>query len=172
MKRIHRRRPTHRLDIEELAKAIHRHYCETERALGKTAETNRALRPWEELPEDLREANRAQAMDIPHKLHLLGYELTTTGGVDPAGVAFSPAEVEKLAVREHRRWADERRAQGWTRGAVRDDARKRHPLLVAWEELADEEKDKDRRAVLNVTRWVKQAGFRLRKLGSDDSILR
>ena len=56
--RIYRLVPMRRLDIEELAKAIHALYCEEAKGRGETPDTNPSCRPWNELSEDLREANR------------------------------------------------------------------------------------------------------------------
>ena len=58
----------------------------------------------------------------------------------------------------------ERQRNGWTHGAVRDNARKIHPLLVEWSALPEVEKDKDRAAVRNLPGLVEKAGFRVRKL--------
>ena len=42
-----------------------------------------------------------------------------------------------MAESEHRRWCDERRADGWTRGHELDVQEKRHPDLVPWSELSE-----------------------------------
>jgi class 3 adenylate cyclase/tetratricopeptide (TPR) repeat protein len=163
--RIYRVIPKRSLDIEELAKAIHELYCAKSKAKGQSPETNSAMRPWEELPEDLRDSNRAQAADIPNKLNRLGYELAPSHGLVPAKLQLAVGDVEDLAIREHDRWMNERRRNGWTYGTVRDNSRKHHPLLVPWDQLAEEERDKDRDAVRNLPLLIEKAGFRLRKLG-------
>ena len=163
--RIYRVIPKRSLDIEELAKAIHALYCAKALANGQRPEMNIAMRPWEELPEDLRDSNRAQAADIPNKLNRLGYELAPSHGLVPAKLQLAVGDVEDLAIREHDRWMNERRRNGWTYGTVRDNSRKHHPLLVPWDQLAEEERDKDRDAVRNLPLLIEKAGFRLRKLG-------
>jgi hypothetical protein len=77
---------------------------------------------------------------------------------------ISPAQLEELSIREHKRWAAERERQGWTYGTQRDNARKLHPSLVPWEELSEAEKQKDRDTVNNIPRLIGLAGFRVRKL--------
>ncbi|MEM7327711.1 MAG: RyR domain-containing protein [Pseudomonadota bacterium] len=44
---------------------------------------------------------------------------------------------------QHVQWMDQRRAQGWTYGPVRDDDRKTHPMLVPFSELPIMEQKKD-----------------------------
>lgn len=165
--RIYRVLPKRELMIEPLARAAHERYRAESRARGETEASNPAMREWENLPEDLRGANRAQVADIPNKLRLLGYEIAPLHGLDPATVPISDEWMDFLARREHSRWAAERRRQGWTFGTPRDNARKRHPLLVTWEELSEPEREKDRDAVRNVAWLLSHAGFRLRKLAAD-----
>jgi class 3 adenylate cyclase/tetratricopeptide (TPR) repeat protein len=95
--RIYRLAPARRLDIEELARAIHDLYCEEEQSRGQTLETNSMLRSWDKLPEDIRDANRAQAADIPNKLHMLGYELAHRHGVKAAEMHLDPERAEAVA---------------------------------------------------------------------------
>jgi len=161
--RIYRLNPTQRLDIEELAKAIHESYCEEARKRNETVETNAALQRWEELAEDKRDANRAQAADIRNKLGMLGYELTVRGGIDPADMLLPTERVEAIAQHEHLRWMAERRRDGWIYAEKRDDALKHHNLLVEWDLLNEDEKDKDRVTVRNLPIWIARAGFRVRK---------
>jgi class 3 adenylate cyclase len=164
--RIYRVVPQRILATEELAQAAHALYCEEQARLGKTPADNSALRPWNELAEDLRDANRAQVADIPNKLSFLGYELAPSNGLDPLELEIDAAQLEALSVREHDRWMRERLRQGWTYGPERDDARKHHPSLIPWEALSESEKQKDRDTVVNLRRFIKQAGFRVRKLSA------
>jgi class 3 adenylate cyclase len=163
--RIYRVVPKRVLGLEELAKAAHQDYCDESTARGDTIATNSSLRPWEELTEDLREANRAQVADIPKKLGLLGLELAPSYGMHPSEIAMSDAQVEALAIREHERWMAERQSMGWTYAPKRDNARKHHPLLVPWESLSELEKEKDRDTIRNLPRLVERAGFRVRRTG-------
>jgi voltage-gated potassium channel Kch len=129
--------------LEDMARAGHRAYMAAAMARGETPAVNPSMVPWEELPEDLREANRAQAADVEEKLAAIG----CTIGATADDFAFTDAEVELLARREHDRWMAERRSRGWTFGPVRDDERKVHPKLVPWDELTTIDREKDRTAV-------------------------
>jgi tetratricopeptide (TPR) repeat protein len=162
--RIYRLVPRHTFAIEDLAQAAHESYCIEARARGETIQTNVALRPWEELPDDLRQANRAQVADIPNKLRDLGYEISPGYGMHPSEMVIPDALVEELSVREHARWMRDRQRQGWTYAPVRDNTRQHHPLLVPWEQLSEPEKEKDRDTVRNLPHLVEKAGLRVRKI--------
>jgi class 3 adenylate cyclase/tetratricopeptide (TPR) repeat protein len=148
--------------IEELAQAAHAAYCDESLARGETPATNNAIRPWEDLPDDLKEANRAQVADIPNKLRYLGYELAPSHGLLPSQIRMIDAQVEELSIIEHDRWMNNRIEQGWTFGPQRDNLRKLHPLIVPWEELSEPEKEKDRDTVRNMPKLIEKAGFRVR----------
>jgi voltage-gated potassium channel Kch len=144
--------------VDDIARAAHSAYIATCTAAGDTVETNGSIVPWDELPDDLRAANRAQAADIGRKLAAIGCAaVPRTVGAAP--FAFSDDEIEHLARLEHDRWMRERRAQGWTHGTPRDDARKLHPDLVDWEALSEPVRDKDRSAVRAIPDELRAAGF-------------
>jgi class 3 adenylate cyclase/tetratricopeptide (TPR) repeat protein len=165
--RIYRVLPKRVFAVEELARAAHELYCIESHIRGETPATNVAMRPWEELTEDLREANRAQVVDIPNKLRGLGYELSASYGLDPKEIEMSDARVEELAIVEHDRWMKDRRDHGWTYAPTRDNRRKYHPLLVPWEQLNEVEKQKDRDTVRNLPRLIAKAGFTVRKIAEE-----
>lgn len=131
---------------ERIARAIHDQYLVHQQEAGMLPGQTPAMVPWEDLPYDLREANRRQADEIVRMLEGIGYGLIQRGDGEET-VAFTKAEVEALAIREHDRWCRERTDAGWTFGKVRDDAAKRHSDLVPWEDLPDSEREKDRNAV-------------------------
>lgn len=70
---------------------------------------------------------------------------------------------ERLAKNIHEVWAKSRMDQGWTYGSTRDDARKKHPCLVPYEELSEEEKDYDRNTALGTLKFVIKEGFEVKK---------
>ena len=76
--------------------------------------------------------------------------------------AFCEAEIELLAEMEHRRWAQERQAQGYLYGPNREG--KQHPDLVDWQYLSDGAKDKDREAIRELPAILHHAGFQILRL--------
>ena len=85
---------------------------------------------------------------------------TTTTVTGSLPEALTPL-VEALAEHTHDNWVREREAQGWTWGPSRDDALKRHPDLVPYGELPEEEKRLDRATALGVLRFICGKGWRL-----------
>lgn len=99
--------------------------------------------PWDELPENVRHANRAAADHIAVKLAAIGCRIVAGSGKP---FAFIDAEIDGLARIEHRRWCAERLLRGWRTGS-RDSDRRLHPDLKPFEELDEDARQKDRDAV-------------------------
>lgn len=66
---------------------------------------------------------------------------------------------EAIAENAHDIWARARMDEGWSYGAVRDDALKTHPDLVPYAQLPDSEKHYDRIMAMNTLRLVRRLGF-------------
>lgn len=71
------------------------------------------------------------------------------------------AITEKIAENVHNVWAEARIAQGWTYGEQRDDTAKKHPHLVPYQELSEEEKDYDRNTALSTLRLIVKLGYKI-----------
>ena len=70
-------------------------------------------------------------------------------------------QVELVARQVHEVWAKNRMEQGWVYGPERNDAEKKHPCLVPYEQLSEEEKDYDRQTALETLKYIKKSGFDL-----------
>ena len=70
---------------------------------------------------------------------------------------------ERIAENVHEVWAKARMDEGWTYGEKRDDIHKKHPCLVPYDELPEEEKEYDRNTAMNTIKMVKKLGFRIEK---------
>ena len=84
--------------------------------------------------------------------------------VDTAGINLPDemeALAEKLAENVHDVWARTRMEQGWTYGPERDDAAKKHPCLVPYEELSEEEKEYDRNTSVETIKLILKLGFKI-----------
>jgi hypothetical protein len=130
---------------DALAQVIHAHYRDSIEAQGRDPATEPAGRPWHQLDEAYRNASRQQADHLWAKLALIDCCAVPEARVD--SFAFSPAEVERLAIIEHGRWAADRYLAGWTYAPVRDNVRKHHPQLIPYDALSGPMKDLDRFAV-------------------------
>jgi len=71
--------------------------------------------------------------------------------------------LEAMAKNVHEVWAQERLNQGWTYGEKRDDTRKHHPCLVAYDDLPDEEKAYDRNTSIETLKLILKLGFKIEK---------
>ncbi len=127
---------------DERAIALHDAY---RRAYGQTNSTSAAATTaWDDLPESMRDANRSSAAHLPIMLASIGIRASANTGTPPA---LTTAQIDRLARIEHRRWCADRIERGWRFGPTRDDGRKLHPSLVAFEALTEQEQHKDREAV-------------------------
>ena len=70
---------------------------------------------------------------------------------------------EQLARNAHDNWAEQRLAAGWRWGAERDDAGKRHPCLIPYEELPESEKIYDRATAMETIKAILALGFSISK---------
>ena len=72
--------------------------------------------------------------------------------------------LEAMAKNVHEIWAQERMDQGWTFGEKRDDAKKHHPCLIAYEDLPEEEKNYDRNTSVETLKLIMKLGFKIEKI--------
>ncbi|HEY5486518.1 MAG TPA: RyR domain-containing protein [Candidatus Limnocylindrales bacterium] len=172
--------------LERLAEAVHLEFCEEMLGLGHawngtpaylsshpmlagfaarkpTLDTMPALVDYAQLSDHLKEQNRGVARDLPGKLEALGLVLRQDAPAGAPSLAIDPADprVEQLAIREHERWLSHKLKTGWQFGDVRDDVKRLHPCIGSWEELPEDERDKDRLMVREMPDIVAAAGMTL-----------
>lgn len=70
---------------------------------------------------------------------------------------------ELLAENAHEVWAQTRLNQGWSFGETRDDANKKHPCLIPYKDLPENEKNFDRNTAMETVRLILRLGFRIEK---------
>lgn len=73
------------------------------------------------------------------------------------------ALAEDIAKNVHEVWASGRIKNGWTYGDERNDAEKKHPCLVSYEELSEEEKEYDRNTSIETIKLILKLGFKITK---------
>lgn len=69
--------------------------------------------------------------------------------------------IEEMSKNVHEVWAETRISQGWTYGEERNDAEKKHPCLVPYEELPEEEKEYDRNTSIETIKLILKLGFKI-----------
>jgi hypothetical protein len=120
---------------ERLAQELHADYRKARPNEAAPDRSSPADRPWDELSEEFREANRRAIDHFPLKLATAGWiardEMPLLGGP----LALDDAAVDALARLEHQSWTNEKLLAGWRPHAERDDRRRFHDYLVDYEQL-------------------------------------
>lgn len=70
---------------------------------------------------------------------------------------------EDIAKNVHEVWSQGRMRDGWAYGPERNDAQKKHPCLVAYEELSEAEKAYDRNTSIETIKLILKLGFKITK---------
>lgn len=151
-----------------LARAMHEEYVRRETGKGLSVQSNPALVRWEELPENLKESNRSEVEHIRVKLQAVGCDIRITTDWDPPAFEFSPEEVELMAEMEHERFIQERVRQGFRYGAVKDLKKKITPTIVPWDDLPEDERQKDRDTVRRLPVFLAGARFQIYRLKKEE----
>lgn len=69
--------------------------------------------------------------------------------------------LELLARNTHDKWSEAKMAQGYTYGPKVDDKEKKHPCLVDYDELPEEEKELDRITSRETIKALLALGYRI-----------
>lgn len=119
---------------------------------------------WADLDEETREANRAAAGGIGPGLRSVGCDLVPLVAWDTAPMVFTPAEVELMAILEHRRWVAWKQAHGFRFGGVSDPARRTNAHLVPWNALEESARELVHAFVRSYPRVLADAGQQVVRL--------
>lgn len=149
--------------LEVLARAIHDAYLRAALEDGLMLRSQPALCPWRDLPEHLKEANRAQARGYAAHLATVGYEIVPASGDLRERVSLPRSQLERLARAEHQRWVEHKLSQGYRYGdsRVEDGERRLHPSLVPWEALPEEIRELDRQPLRRMSETLASADLRV-----------
>lgn len=122
--------------IEEMAEKAHN--------IWRTSEKDE----YKLLSEHFKQSNRNQVLDNYIRAFLLTGKTFNALLTQQISITASEHDKETLAMMEHRRWMIEKLVCGWRYGEKRDDDFKRRPNLKLWEDnLSDENKKKDFKAI-------------------------
>jgi hypothetical protein len=154
---------------EEMAAVIHEKHrmrkLQGKKNDKKVAENS--FKDWSETTNEFRLSSRNHAYDIPLKLLRIGCDYRPKRSSKMDGtmpVRFTEREVEVLAKMEHKRWSHERLSCGWKLGPVYDEEKKIHPCLVPWDDLTEEQKEKERDSVRDIPEILDASGFEIYRL--------
>jgi len=142
--------------IEVLARASHSYYND----LRRKQELEIEYPTFEDLPENLKQANYRQIQNIPKKLAMLNYEIANINDEREGVNEFSKEEIEVLAEEEHDHWVLQKVYQGYTPGE-RDNDKKTTPYLVPYSQLSEDIKDYDRRINQDIPKILNLADLKV-----------
>jgi hypothetical protein len=160
--------------LEKLARLNHQLFFNNLKSQGyvwgkvtdETADpkTNSSLVSYTALSSHKKEKNRAIVRDIPNKLAAFGYAIVPMRNNEQP-VEFLIPELKEMAILDHEQWMDAKLKDGWKFALQTNKAKKLHALLVDWERLPKEEKEKRIALVSeNIPRLLKEAGYTIVKL--------
>jgi hypothetical protein len=142
--------------LERLAEANHEVFCE---GLGdEERKTHTSFKPYAELPEDEKEQNRGAVRDIVNKLAAIGYLMIPARSNEPP-FQFPGPHLDELAQMEHERWMQAKLESGWRYAAETRKQDRLHSALLAWEDLSEAEREKDRNLIRAIPRILARAGY-------------
>jgi hypothetical protein len=140
---------------EQLARTMHEDHVA---AAGIAAHgLNQA---WQDLSDRDRESSRRRADHLCNQLGSFGWDLVPLQHWGTT-IALDPELVDRLAADDHERWRADRTAEGWRHGATRDDAARTNPLLLPWDELPEDARERNRDAVRVLPDQLARAGLEL-----------
>jgi hypothetical protein len=101
------------------------------------------------------------ARRIPDVLAVAGYRLEEGPDGDDAVTVFPEDDVELMAAAEHRGWEESKRIEGWSFWRSRSNIALRHPLLRAYKDLSEADKQLDRNAIREYPTQARSIGHRI-----------
>lgn len=156
--------------VMKIARAVHASYLRgtMNQAAGTPGSKDTVVTEFDDLPAEILLSNIDNAVHIPTKLLSIGYGIRTVKkGFKTRALHLHDAEIETMARVEHLRWSWEKRLNGWTAGRNKDERRKTHPSLVPYEELSEDEKEKDRELVRLIPALLQDIKYEAYPLSSD-----
>lgn len=147
--------------IESLAIALHEKYrmCNQNDSESDVD----ALKPWDELDEEIKNAARNQVRRIPNALLKINYDVVSVKE-RPDVVVFTKNELSTLASYEHAYWRREKKDNGWKAGQVKNHHEKTDPYLMPWDHLADDKRNKVYQLVTFWPEILANANFKIERL--------
>jgi hypothetical protein len=147
-------------DVDDtIARSIHDAYRAKDLAIKERNPDHKIhpnSQPWEDLHEDIRDANRMVAGHFDIKMRAIDCNL---GSIDEDTEAdLNADELEVLSIMEHNRWWADRALNGWKFGSVRNDIQKVHPNMLPYDNLSEADKQKDRDSVLEMINILRGEG--------------
>lgn len=134
---------------DKIAEQIHQAY--------KANYPDKDIPDWSDLPEYMRDANRYPAAHIEIKLRAIGCRSVPLDNQAP-DFQFTEQQLDILQRMEHARWSAEKTIAGYSLGP-RNDKLRLHNCLVDFDQLSEQDKNKDRESIENIPNLLKSINY-------------
>jgi hypothetical protein len=148
-------------------KAMERQQGEQDGQAEESLKKDKAMLPWESLPEPLKESNRRQVDHIRAMLQAAGYGIKPLTDWEAMFYEFEPEEVEFMARLEHVRYVEERTREGWVPGPERDVEKRTNPNLGPWEKLKEPAIQNNLNSVKELPKVLARGEFQVYRLAEE-----
>ena len=149
---------------EIIARLLHEKYRNYISSQKLPPKSNPSILSWEDLSEDLKEANLREADHISEKLRMINCGIMDTPNKTKADFKFTKDEIELLMETEHERWCEEQRLKGWKFGPNKDIKKKTNPNMVDWKKLQEDIKELNRNLINEIPKILGELGFQIYRL--------
>jgi hypothetical protein len=146
-------------EVNKLAEKIHTAYLETIKSSRVDVSTLPYYIEWSALNDEQREKNRRPARDIEPRLLNIGLVMVPLSSPGSRALELDSATIESLAEDEHEAWMLTQLAHGYRFGGTREEDRRIHPQMIPYEQLSENEKQKDRDVVREMGRLLESIGW-------------
>ena len=144
---------------KELARMTYEMYLEEELAKNPDKSFNATIH-WEDLSETYQKRNISQVQF--HLERFKDFNIAIRQSMLPnKDFIFTDEDLLKLSIREHERLCNELIADGWTYAEKRDDEKKFDDKLVNFEQLSEEDKQKNTDAIKKIPILFNKIGLEL-----------
>ncbi len=143
---------------ELMARQLRENYL---RNLNTPEARNLLALSWDQVPEEEKQSNRAQANRIVQLLASQEYRLSPRHHWHARHFTFGDGELIAMARREHELWCSWKRSKGWKADSIYDKSRQTDPDLVSWDQLSPTEKDKNIKFIRGLPRLLADMGFEI-----------
>jgi hypothetical protein len=137
---------------ERIARLVHENYV---RAYPDPDDP--ARQPWPELAPFYRESNVRQVLTALGSAVAVG---RSWGAGGEAAAPPSEEQLDEMARLEHESWLEHLQRHGWSWGATRDRAARKHPDLLPWARLPEASRAKTRTGVVESLTLLETLGYR------------
>jgi hypothetical protein len=86
----------------------------------------------------------------------------------PAEFPKGEEDLELLSRMEHERWMKAKLKAGWAYAPETNKPKKHHSALIPWEDLPENEKDKDRNLIRAIPRLLTEIGYTVADLNDEN----